>query len=130
MIKYMYCISRRADLSQEEFHKYWLERHAPFIRSLAQKFRAKKYIQCHTMDTPLHEAFAKSHGFKMLPFDGITELWWDSMEDFIEGNGSPEGLEAAQAYLADEANFIDFSQSVAFLTEEHTIFDFSTEGMS
>jgi hypothetical protein len=49
------------------------------------------------------------------------------MEDFLAGVNSPEGIEAAQRYVADEANFIDFSQSRAFLTEEHVIFDFSSE---
>jgi hypothetical protein len=37
----------------------------------------------------------------------------------------PEGIEVAKQYVADEANFVDFSQPRAFLTEEHTVFDFS-----
>jgi hypothetical protein len=48
------------------------------------------------------------------------------MEEFLAGVNSPEGMEAARQYVADEANFVDFAQSCAFLTEEHTIFDFTS----
>ena len=40
---------------------------------------------------------------------------------------TPEGVEATKQYIADESNFVDFSQSRAFLTEEHVVFDFTSE---
>jgi uncharacterized protein (TIGR02118 family) len=127
MIKFVYCICKRADLSNEEFQTYWKEKHGAFIRSLAKTIHAKKYIQSHKMDTPINAELVKSRGLEPLAYDGITEIWWDNMEEFLAGVNSPEGIEAAQQYVADEANFIDFAQSRAFLTEEHTIFDFSSE---
>jgi uncharacterized protein (TIGR02118 family) len=126
MIKFVYCIRKRSDLSNEEFQTYWREKHGAFIRSLAQTIQAKKYIQSHTMNTPINAELVKSRGLEPLTYDGITEIWWDSMEEFLAGVNSPEGMEAAKQYVADEANFVDFSQSRAFLTEEHTIFDFSS----
>lgn len=78
------------------------------------------------MDTPINAELVKSRGLEPLAYDGITEIWWDSMEEFLAGVNSPEGIEAAKQYVADESNFVDFSQSRAFLTEEHTIFDFSS----
>lgn len=127
MIKYVYCIRKRADMTDEEFHTYWREKHGAFIRSLAKALRAKKYIQSHTMNTPINEELVRSRGLDTPPYDGVTEIWWDSMEDFLASVNSPEGIEAAQKYIADEANFVDFSQSRAFLTEEHIVFDFSSE---
>ncbi len=47
------------------------------------------------------------------------------MDDFLAAIISKKGIEAAKQYVADEANFADCAQSRAFLTEEHTIFDFS-----
>jgi uncharacterized protein (TIGR02118 family) len=126
MIKFVYCIRKRSDLPNEEFQTYWREKHGAFIRSLATTIRAKKYIQSHTMDTPINAELVKSRGLEPLPYDGITEIWWESMDEFLAGVNSPEGIEAAQQYVADEANFVNFSQSRAFLTEEHTIFDFSS----
>lgn len=127
MIKLMYCIRKRSDLTEEEFRTYWREKHGAFIRSLAKTICAKKYIQSHTMNTPINEELVRSRGLdKTPPYDGVTEIWWESMEDFLAGANSPEGIKAAQRYVADEANFVDFSQSRAFLTEEYVIFDFSS----
>ncbi|MBD2258429.1 EthD domain-containing protein [Pseudanabaena sp. FACHB-2040] len=123
MIKFVYCICKRSDLSDAEFRTYWRETHGALIRSLAQTIRAKKYIQSHRLDTPINAELVKSRGLEPLPYDGVTEIWWDSMEEFLAGVNSPEGIAAAQQYVADEANFADFSKSRAFLTEEHTIFD-------
>ncbi|WP_287131188.1 EthD domain-containing protein [Candidatus Cyanaurora vandensis] len=125
MIKYVYCIRKRADLTDEEFHTYWREDHAMLIRGLAQALRAKKYVQSHKLATPLNEQFIKARGFDAPPYDGVTELWWDSMADFLANFNTPEGMEAAKQYTADEAKFIDFSQSRAFLTEEYVVFDFT-----
>lgn len=128
MLKFVYCIRKRSDLTDEEFRTYWREKHGAFIRSLAKTIRAKKYIQSHTMNTPINAELVHSRGLDPTPpYDGVTEIWWENMEDFLAGVNSPEGIEAAQRYVADEANFVDFSQSRAFLTEEHVIFDFSSE---
>lgn len=128
MLKFVYCIRKRSDLTDEEFRTYWQEKHGAFIRSLAKTIRAQKYIQSHTINTPINAELVRSRGLDTtLPYDGVTEIWWESMDDFLAGVNSPEGIDAAQRYVADEANFVDFSQSRAFLTEEHVIFDFLSE---
>ena len=91
------------------------------MRSFAKAIRAIRYVQSHTIDTPLNEAFRGSRG--MLPPEaGITEVWWNSLADLEAGFASAEGQEAAKALIADEATFIDLAKSSCFLTEEHTIF--------
>lgn len=35
MSKYVYCLRKRADLTDEEFYTYWKKNHATFIRGLA-----------------------------------------------------------------------------------------------
>ncbi|MBD1998199.1 EthD domain-containing protein [Oculatella sp. FACHB-28] len=129
MIKFVYCIRKQAGLSDEEFHTFWRDVHGPFIRSLAQTLQAKKYIQSHTLNTPINAEIAKSRGLNTAIYDGVTEIWWESMDDFLAAVSTPEGQAAAQQYITDptvgEVNFVDFSQSCAFLTEEHTVFDFS-----
>lgn len=49
------------------------------------------------------------------------------IHDFLASFSTPEGIEATKQYIADESNFVDFSQSRAFLTEEHVVFDFTSE---
>lgn len=130
MIKFVYCIRKRAELSDEEFHTFWRDVHGPFIRNLAQTLGATKYIQCHTLNTSVNAEIAKSRGLEPFPYDGVTEIWWESMDAFLAAVSTPEGQEAAKQYITDptvgEVNFVDFSQSRAFLTEEHTVFDFSS----
>ena len=131
MIKFVYCICKRVDLSNEEFRTFWKDKHGPYIRSLAKTLRAKKYVQSHTVDTPLNEEIIKSRGLDTPPYDGVTEIWWDSMDEFVASVSTPEGQAAAQQYILGsdvaEANFVDFSKSRAFLTEEHVVFDFSSD---
>ena len=52
-------------------------------------------------------------------------MWWDSLDDLNAGNATPEGREAGRALMEDEAKFIDFKRSHIFMTEEHTIFDYT-----
>ena len=48
----------------------------------------------------------------MVPaYDGITEVWWSSIEDVKAAMASPLGAEAMAMLLKDESQFIDFSQS-------------------
>ncbi len=123
MVKIVYVIRKRDDISAERFHKYWLENHGPLVRSFAKTMRARKYVQSHTIAPELNAEFAKSRGMPEA-YDGITEVWWDSIEDLTAGMNSDAGREAGRKLLEDESTFIDFKRSYLFLTEEHTIFDY------
>lgn len=93
MVKLVYVIRRREGLSAEEFRRYWLEVHAPKVVNVAKDIRARRYVQSHTLDTPLNQAFAESRGRS--PFsDGITEVWWDNLDDLMAGASTPEGSAA------------------------------------
>ncbi len=35
MVKLVYCVRKRSDLSDEEFHDYWLNQHGPLVARLA-----------------------------------------------------------------------------------------------
>ena len=122
MIKLVYVVQARDDIALEEFHRYWREEHGPLVASVAEDIGARKYVQSHTIDTPLNQTLVESRG--MAPIhQGITEVWWDSLEDLQTRMASDAGTKAAARLLEDEAKFIDFSRSTIFLTEEHPIFD-------
>lgn len=123
MIKFVYCVRRRPDITPEAFRKYWLENHGPLVRSYAKTVRAKKYIQSHTLDTPLNAAAQVPRGTKPA-YDGLTELWWDSAEDLMAALSSPEGQQANAILAQDEARFCDLPNCSVFFAEEHTIFDY------
>ena len=121
MIKLVYIVRRRPDFSAKDFYERWLS-HGPLVSEAAEAIHARRYIQSHTIDTPLNEQFAQSRGMEKA-YDGITEVWWDSLEDLVAGMNTPEGQAAHERLLEDEREFIDLANSFIFLTEEHPIFD-------
>jgi uncharacterized protein (TIGR02118 family) len=120
MVKLVYCIRRREDVSPEEFHRYWLEEHGPLVRSVAGAIGAVRYVQSHTVAPELNAVLRESRG-SAEPYDGITEVWWESLDALQASMGTPESQDAQRRLLEDESAFIDVARSAVFMTEEHTI---------
>jgi hypothetical protein len=122
MIKLVYVIVRREGMSAEDFRGYWLTRHGPLVAAQAKALKLRKYVQSHPLDDPASERMRAVRAMRG-PADGVTEVWWDSLEDFQSVYGTAEGAAAGRILAEDEARFIDFEKSAVFLTEEHVIFD-------
>ena len=122
MIKLVFCLRRLPHLSLAEFQRYWLEQHGPLVRRHAATLRIKRYVQVHTLDSPVNEAIRRSRDSGD-PYDGVAELWWDGVEDLAAGSGTPEGQEAARELLEDERKFVDLRRSALWVGEEHPIVD-------
>ncbi len=129
MIKFVYVVRKKKGITHAHFYKYWKENHGPLVRSCAQALRAKKYVQSHTLDNPVGEIGRQVRGTRPA-YDGITEVWWDSVEDLAEALQTPEGREANKTLIQDEARFCELADCSIFLTQEHEIFDFTEEGLS
>ena len=120
MVKLVFCLRRRPDLTREECQRYWLDTHGPLVRSHAEVLRIRRYVQSHTLDTPANAMLQASRGGPEA-YDGVAELWWDSVEDLAAGSSSPEGVAAGLELLEDERRFIDLANSPLWLVEEHEI---------
>ena len=118
MIKLVMCLCRRSDKTREEFQRYWLEEHGPFFQENAGHMGAKKYVQSHTLDSPLNEQFRESRGMQPA-YDGVAEVWFESEDDMVAAMSTPEGQKLSAALLEDEGTFIDHTRSSAFLVREH-----------
>jgi uncharacterized protein (TIGR02118 family) len=117
MVKFVMCLCRHPDLSREQFQAYWRDSHGPLFMKFADTYRAKKYVQDHTIDTPLNEVIRDSRGMAQA-YDGVAEVWFESEEDLVEAMSSPEGQKISAILLEDEGNFVDHARSTAFITEE------------
>ena len=95
------CLTRHPDMTREEFKDYWMNKHGPFFMSNAEAMGAKKYVQSHTLDTPLNEGLRTSRGM-LTEYDGVAEVWFESEEALMEGMSSPEGQKLGAALLEDE----------------------------
>lgn len=112
------CLRRHPEMTRDQFQDYWMNNHGPFFMEHADTMRAKKYVQSHTVDTPMNEGLKSSRG--MLPeYDGVAEVWFESEEELMGAMSSPEGQKLSAALLEDEGNFIDHAKSSAFIVKEH-----------
>jgi uncharacterized protein (TIGR02118 family) len=120
MVKLVFSLRRLPHLSRAQFQRYWRETHGPLVRGHAASLRIRRYVQSHTLETPLNDAMRDSRGGPE-PYDGHAELWWDSLADLQASLASPAGQQAGLALLEDERRFIDLAQSPLELTEEWPI---------
>ncbi len=86
MFKVFIGLTRREDMTHEQFAHWWLNEHAPMARTLPGVRR----ITMNLLDGDLQAA----------PFDGITELWFDSAEAMAQAYASEIGKAVAADSLA------------------------------
>jgi len=77
----------------------------------------RKYHQLHTFA----EGPAAPRGSQGTDFDGVAELWFDSMEFLAENAKNPAAVAAGQHLLEDEKNFIDLPNSPIFWVHENKV---------
>jgi uncharacterized protein (TIGR02118 family) len=106
MIKLVYCISRKRDLTPEEFRRYWRDVHGPFGARIPG---LRRLVQSYTVHLP--------GDVRGPDFDGMAELWFDDASSLLAARQSPEWRAAA----ADEAHFIDATRVAYFITEERDV---------
>ena len=119
MIKLTFCLRRLPQLTRAEFQDYWFERHAPLVASVREALKIRRYVQLHSLPGGEDAPFAVVRGAPE-PFDGVAQLWWDSLEDLADS--SPEAARAGALLLEDERKFIDLARSPLWLGKERVIF--------
>jgi uncharacterized protein (TIGR02118 family) len=98
MFKAMILLTRRADMSGEEFARWWLGEHAPRARELPGVREIRFNLVLDAEDV-----------------DGVAELWFDSREDFDAAYATDIGKAVAQDSLDHVAS------RVRLLVEENQI---------
>lgn len=107
MVKLIYCISKKPDMTVEAFQAYWRNVHAPIAGAIPG---LRRYVQCHVVPD--------TYGGERQPaYDGAAELWFDDLDAMRIAMRTPE----VQAAIEDEKNFIDHSRVASFVTIEKPI---------
>jgi uncharacterized protein (TIGR02118 family) len=120
MVKLVFCLRRLPNLTLPEFQTYWHDTHGPLVIRHAETLRIRRYVQTHTRDVPLNAALQATRGGPE-PYDGVAEIWWQSVDDLVAGMATEEGQRAAAELLEDERRFIDLARSPLWLAEEHPL---------
>ncbi len=106
MVKLVYCITKKAGLTDDEFFRYWENVHGPIGARIPG---VRRMVQSHRIAVP---------GDQHRPdYDGMVELWFNDAEALLAARRSPEW----QASSEDEEEFIDHTRVAYFVTEEHVI---------
>ena len=121
MIKLTFCLRRKDGMSREEFHDYWLNNHAPLVRSVKDVLGIKRYAQVHGRTPSALSASLQGSRGNAEPYDGIAELWFESEAAIEAAMANPKALEAAHLLLEDEKKFIDLPNSPLWYNDEHEI---------
>ncbi len=119
MIKLVFCLRRLPHLSREAFQHHWRHVHAPLVAERAEVLGLRRYVQSHTLDDALVQPLAVPRG-SPAPFDGVAELWWDSLEART-GARREDARRASAELLADERRFIDLAASPIFFADEFAV---------
>jgi uncharacterized protein (TIGR02118 family) len=111
MIKVSVLLKRKPGMSPAEFYRYWKDVHGPLVLGVPEVMRyVRRYVQCHSVA----EAFSGTPGAAS-PFDGIAELWGDSIDEVKRALAEPRYLEVIRP---DEEKFLDLPNCVFMVTEE------------
>lgn len=120
MIKLTFCLRRRPDLSREAFQAYWRDVHAPLVASVAETLQIRRYVQLHSLPAEFSAGIRASREAPE-EYDGVAELWFDSLEAIQENGRRPEAQAAAVRLLDDERQFIDLARSPLWFGEERVV---------
>ena len=70
MIKVVRLLTRKPELTHEQFVRHWLEIHAPLAHAVPG---VRRYVQSHIVGTRTRSDIPETD----VEIDGIAELWYD-----------------------------------------------------
>jgi uncharacterized protein (TIGR02118 family) len=120
MIKLTFCLVRLPHLTREAFQTYWSDTHGPLVASVAEALQIRRYVQLHSQPAGISAGIRASRDAPE-DYDGVAELWFDSLESVAENGRRPEAQAAGARLLEDEKRFIDLSKSPLWWGVEHTV---------
>ena len=112
MINVSVFLTRRPDLTHEQFSQCWRDKHAPLLMSL-ESFTSsvRRYTQQHSLNNVLG-------GFPIFPYDGVAEVWFDNLSSAMTTLSHPD---YDSIVAKDEENFLDRTKTTLFLSSESRI---------
>ena len=120
MIKLTFCLTRLRHLSRDAFQDYWFNTHGPLVASVAEVLQIRRYVQLHSLPP---EASAGIRASREAPpeYDGVAELWFDSLEALAANGQRPDAQAAGLMLLEDEKKFIDLPRSPLWWGQERPV---------
>jgi uncharacterized protein (TIGR02118 family) len=112
-VKYVGLLSRKDNMSREDFRSYWFEKHAPLA---LQTPGIRGYRACPAICSANGDSLISNR--EAPQFDGVVEMWFDSVEAFNESFRDPFWDQLRNDYYQNFA-----MNRVQLVVEEHLVFD-------
>lgn len=111
-VKVIAMLARRPGLSETDFVRYYEERHAPLILSIAPQIRdyRRNYLR--------REGAIIAEGARLPEFDVVTELWFEDEAAFAAAMAAFTDPVNAARIARDEENVFDRSRTMFFVATE------------
>lgn len=119
MIRLVFVLRRKPELTRDAFQDYWRNQHGPLVASFQNTLGIHRYVQTHTMNDPANEAAQKARGEMEPEYDGVAELWWESEQELTKRLQENTAQKAGAALLEDERKFIDLTNSPLWFAYEY-----------
>lgn len=124
MIKISYLMRRLPHLSLAEFQSYWSEKHPQAAPSDAfATLGVRRYVQVLPLETEARDLVVGPRPHVDEPFDGVAELWVDSIEAIESDWTTDKAKEYLEIFFKDEQNFIDWTRSTILVSKEVVVID-------
>ena len=120
MIKLTFCLVRLPHLTRAAFQDYWVNTHGPLVASVADALMIRRYVQLHSAPEEMNLGIREARQAPV-EYDGVAELWFDSLEAVVANGQRPEAQAAGRLLLEDERRFIDLPKSPLWWGEEKVI---------
>jgi uncharacterized protein (TIGR02118 family) len=115
VIKLFAFLRRKPELTREEFFRYWRDVHAPLLLHDAE---LAGYVRRYVLNLAISGADVPVMTFS--DFDGVAEVWFESLDDLRAAVGAP-GHQRASASSSER--FVDRDRSIRLAAKESIQFD-------
>ncbi|SJN48914.1 EthD domain-containing protein [Sphingobacterium sp. JB170] len=107
MLKFSFLIRRPPEMDLDAFVDYHRNSHAPLFMSIPE---SEKYVKKYVVSHP-----NTLEGFPVPAYDGVTDIYFDSMDDF---NSFFTSENYKLKVHPDESNFIVLSDVLILISDE------------
>jgi hypothetical protein len=117
MIRFINCMRRRAELTAEDFRRYWLDpRFDALVGRVVALTGAVRHARSAALIVEANVMVMEERGSRE-PYDGVLEYWWESAGHLMRLSQTAEYAALRREMLAFQGQFVDFAASTAFFTE-------------
>lgn len=112
MIKFTILLKRNQNMTHDEFVDHHKNRHAELFMSIpAVKTYVRRYVQQHGLPVQLP-------GMPTAKYDGVTELWFDKVEDIAAVFTDADYMARIRP---DEETFLDLHACDFIVSQENVV---------